>query len=307
MKKILFTIMIGVIFRLVVNAQVTSTLQPAGAVPSTPAQDNFDRKNRFGLKVTPQPCWLKSGNKSSTGDGAYFGFGFGLVWEIKLSNIIHFATGIGGDLEGGKISYRNDSTFQVEAVVNNEDELVEAKNGIQRSDYDKNIGSTSYILKGRTYKTTFVTIPLLLKMMTNEYNGMKYFALFGGELGIRAGAKVNDSYHSGQKATGTPGAVVFTPVTELEKTNVLVSKDASLVPLRLGMNLGIGTEYRIAGNTSLVFSVSYFQSFTNLMRKESEYLTKSKTLDPSNDTYKFSALSQSYLARAVRINVAIMF
>ncbi len=269
------------------------------------AQDSdFDKKFRFGLKASPQPTWLKSKNTSSKGNGNYFGFGFGLCMEFKLSNIVHFVTGIGGDFEGGSVSYRNDTTFQVRVVINNEDEMVENKKNQTRENYDLMNGNSSYILKDRQYRATIVSIPLLLKMMTNEYSGFRYFAMFGGELGVRAGLKANDTYYSGLKAVDNGTVVTQVPITgaDLERTGLDVNPDAQVVPLRFGMNLGLGSEYRIAGSTSLVFSVNYFQSFTNLMRKNSDYLTRD-----ANGYYTMTPFTQQYFAHAVRINVGIMF
>jgi hypothetical protein len=299
MKKFLFMISSLVLIGFCANAQ------------TEPKKDEFDKKHRLGIRAALQPCWYKSDNASSKANGSVFGFGFGLAWEIKLSDIIRFSTGIGGDFEGGKVSYRNDTTFQVTAVLNNEGEYEEAKNGIADADYNLKNGNTFYVLKERKFHTTMITIPLTLKMMTSEYSGFRYFGVFGGELGIRAGIKVDDTYYSGILAnnTGAGGVVTTSKVTdgELKKEGILMGKDASLLPFRVGMNLGLGTEYRIAGSTSLVISVNYFQSFTNLMRKESKFLAKDAQKDPSNSTWNFLALNQQYLARAVRINIGIMF
>jgi opacity protein-like surface antigen len=297
MKKFLFTITSLVLIGLCANAQ------------TEPKKDEFDKKHRLGIRAALQPCWYKSDNASSKGNGSVLGFGFGLAWEIKLSDIIRFSTGIGGDFEGGKISYRNDTTFRVKAVLNNEGEYEEAKNGIAATDYNLKNGNTYYELKERRFRTTMITIPLTLKMMTSEYSGFRYFGVFGGELGIRAGIKVDDTYYNGVLANNTGTTITTSKVTdgELKKEGILLGKDATLLPFRVGMNLGLGTEYRIAGSTSLVFSVNYFQSFTNLMRKESKILSKEQHLDTGNQTWNLLALNQQYLMRAVRINIGIMF
>lgn len=298
MKKFLFATCFFSLMGVAMQAQVTNT-----ATPEVKAE-NFDKKFRFGLRASPQPSWFKSGNTGSKPSGAYFGFGFGLVMEFKLSNIVHFSTGIGGDFEGGSISYRNDDTYQVRVVMDNENEMVERKKDMADADYNLKSGNTLYVLKERTYKSTMVSIPLLLKMMTNEYNGMKYFAVFGGELAFRAGMKANDSYYSGLKAVPNGTVIVATPVSgdALKSNNVAVGNDALVIPARFGMNLGLGTEYRIAGSTSLVFSVNYFQSFTNMMKKNSDYLTKDEV-----GSNTFTQFNQAYFMRAVRINVGIMF
>lgn len=300
MKKILFTFISVSILCASLNAQ-TNTTTPTPEVDRKEAE--FDKKFRFGIRATPQPTWYKSDNNNSKGAGATFGFGFGLIMEFKLSKIIHFSTGIGGDFEGGYISYRNDNDFNVNGILTREGEYVESKDGKFTPEQQLANGNTQYILKERRVKTTFVTIPLMLKMMTDEYSGARYFANAGLELGIRAKTQAKDSYVSGIRSTvsGTNTTTAFVDEDELTKSDINIGKDASLAPLRLGMNLGLGMEYRLGGSTSLLFSANYFQSFTNLMRKDSKYLVKAtvpNVLDP---------LNQGLFMRAVRINIGLLF
>ncbi len=300
MKKILFTFISVSMLCASLNAQ-TNTTTPTPEVDRKEAE--FDKKFRFGIRATPQPTWYKSDNNNSKGAGATFGFGFGLIMEFRLSKIIHFSTGIGGDFEGGYISYRNDNDFNVNGILTSEGEYVESKDGKFTPEQQLANGNTQYILKERRVKTTFVTIPLMLKMMTEEYSGARYFANAGLELGIRAKAQAKDSYVSGIKSTvsGTNTTTAFVGDEELTKSDINIGKDASLAPLRLGMNLGLGMEYRLGGSTSLLFSANYFQSFTNLMRKDSKYLVKAtvpNVLDP---------LNQGLFMRAVRINIGLLF
>lgn len=300
MKKILFTFISVSMLCASLNAQ-TNTTTPTPEVDRKEAE--FDKKFRFGIRATPQPTWYKSDNNNSKGAGATFGFGFGLIMEFRLSKIIHFSTGIGGDFEGGYISYRNDNDFNVNGILTSEGEYVESKDGKFTPEQQLANGNTQYILKERRVKTTFVTIPLMLKMMTDEYSGARYFANAGLELGIRAKAQAKDSYVSGIRSTvsGTNTTTAFVGDEELTKSDINIGKDASLAPLRLGMNLGLGMEYRLGGSTSLLFSANYFQSFTNLMRKDSKYLVKAtvpNVLDP---------LNQGLFMRAVRINIGLLF
>lgn len=286
-------------------AAIAQTTTPT----ETPKQEEFDKKFRFGVRATPQPSWLKSDNTGSKGSGAVFGFGFGLILEFKLSDIIRFQTGIGGDFEGGNIQYRNDKDFVVGLVVDKENNMVEAKDGLKSDQYQMVHGTSSYIMNERKYKTTYVTLPAMLKMMTQEYSGIKYFLMFGGEIGIRAGVKGNDTYAQGIQASisGTNAPTTAT-LTELTRSNINLGKDATVLPFRFGMNLGGGIEYRIAGSTSLLLSVNYFQSFTNLMRKDSKYLVKgADTVYDTNTGYDFNPLNQGLTARAIRINIGFLF
>ncbi|MBL7916767.1 MAG: hypothetical protein JNM96_00120, partial [Bacteroidia bacterium] len=248
-------------------------------------------------------------NDNTKNGGTVMGFGFGLMLDFKLSELIHFSTGIGGEFDGGYVKYRNDKDFNVNMVVDKEFVPVKAKDGLKSNEYELVNGSTQYIMNDRRYKSTFVTIPLLLKMMTQEYSGIRYVFLFGGELGIRGGLKGNDTYSSGIKTTitGTTTTSTFLKEGDLEKKNIDLAKEGSLFPMRAGMNLGFGIDYRIAGSTSLFISANYFQSFTNLVRKDSDYLTKGADNTYDSNGWNFAHLNQGHFARAIRLNIGIMF
>lgn len=263
------------------------------------SDDNFDKKFRFGLRVTPQPTWLSSNDNNTKGAGSGFGFGFGLITEFKLSDIVHFSTGIGGDFEKGKLSYRQDpaGNYTPGYVLDNDGALVEANNGTDANNYFFGSGHKNYLLRERTLRTTYVTIPLTLKLLTQELSGFRYFGQFGGELGFRVKTKADDDV----TLTGVPG-----PDVNMTNSNLNVGPDASLVPARFGLNVGAGAEYRLAGTTSLFLSVNYFRSFTNTMRKDSKYVATDATFD-NNGNLIFTHLKQGIFANAIRINIGVLF
>jgi hypothetical protein len=308
MKKFLFTCLTLVLFGLAVKAQTTtptSTVAPAPA-PSNDKAAEFDKKFRFGLRITPQPTWYASNDKNNLPYGVNFGLGFGLNMEYRFSEIAAFQFGIGGDFEGGKYTFKNDgSGYTVQYWQNKStNEFVLPKNGALSNtiNNDKNV---HYIVSERSVKTTFVTLPLILKLSTKEYGGLKYFGMFGGELGIRAKAKATDTYEksylydANAAITATNGAS--------SQSDIDIGKDASLIPMRFGMNVGAGTEYRIAGSTAFFVSVNYFHSFTNFMRNESKYMVSdvNKDLTAGTEDYKF--VKQNLLLNAIRINIGILF
>lgn len=275
------------------------------SITATIAQDtnssNFDKKFRFGIRITPQPTWIKSKDKNTQGGGMNFGFGFGLITEFKLSEIVHLYTGIGGDFENGTITYKYDpsNNYSVTYFTDNNQELVELSNGMDTATlYNKNNSGYSGVTT-RKIKTTYVTIPLTLKMLTQEYSGFKYFAQFGVDVGIRTKILANDDYSKVVKNG------IYTDVKGTN-TDLNIKKDASLLPLRIGLNVGLGTEYRIAGSTSLMFSINYFSSFTNLMRSTSKYTATNSQVD-SNGKLQFTYLKQNLIQNAIRINIGILF
>jgi len=269
------------------------------------AQDNannFDKKFRFGIRIAPQPTWIKSKDKNATGSGIGLGFGFGLITEFKLSDIIHFYTGIGGDFENGTITYKNDPSnqFSVTYFTDRDGALVELTNEMDTASLFSQNNMGYQAVTKRKIKTTYVTIPLTLKMMTQEYSGFRYFAQFGADLGIRTKIKADDEYSILIKR-GVPTLLSGTNTnSELD-----LQKDASLIPIRIGLNVGLGTEYRIAGTTSLMFSINYFSSFTNLMRSTSKYAATDYQV--SNGKVNFTYLKQNLIQNAIRINIGILF
>jgi hypothetical protein len=269
-------------------------------------QEEFDKKFRFGIKINPQLSWAKSSEKAATGAGSSLAFGFGLMTEFRLSKIIGILTGIGGDFEKYKLSYKADASFNSVLVLDKEDNYVEFKDGMKMDEYNMKDGYSQFVMKSRVIRTTFVTIPLQFKMNTQEYNGIRYFGIFGGDIGLRTKIVSNDEYNSGVKTTITGTTVISGG--ELSRSNLKVSKDAALLPFRLGLNIGAGIEYRIASSTALYVSLNYFLGFSNLLRGESKYLYKGHEVTYEGATgYDFTPVKQNVTPNAFKLNLGIFF
>jgi hypothetical protein len=265
------------------------------------SQDNkgFDKKFRFGLRVNPQPTWYVSGDKNNIPNGAKFGVGFGLNMERRLSDIVGVLFGVGADFEGGKYEFKHDeANSYVPTYWMNESEatLAVPKN-------EERSKSSIYELNTRSVKTTYVSIPIMLKLSTNEYSGLKYFGLFGGEIGIRAKATAEDTYYRVWKYKSDTASVPTLIASEGSMSDIDISKEFSAVPIRVGFNAGIGAEYRLGGSTSAFISINYFRALTNQMRKESDY-TYYRT-DAVTGARTF--IKQDLKLTAIRINLGIMF
>lgn len=265
----------------------------AGAVNAAaqePARD-FDSRYRFGLRITPQPTWFVSGDKNNTPAGAVLGFGFGLNLEYRFSSIAALLTGIGGDFEGGRYTVKNEpGVYQVNYVL---DEAGEFANPADAP----SPGRTFYHLKERKVNTTFASIPLILKLSTSEYSGLKYFGMFGGEIGVRVKATADDTYYNSITYTND---TTFTIVGESTQEDININEEAGKIPLRFGMNAGAGVEYRLGGSTSLFLSVNFFRNFTRFLEKESDF------------SYYYVGGVQKFVRTdlkltGVRINLGIMF
>lgn len=273
---------------------------------------DFDKKMRFGLRVSGQPGWYASDDNFTSKSKTNFGYGFGLVTEFKLSKIIHFQTGIGGDFDRASIKYNNTrydvtsptnaTAIRTQYVLDSKGDLVSANDGESIESFfglNNTEKNKLYVLNERKIKSTYITIPLVLKMLTNEYNGLRYFGMFGGELGFRSSLKADDKVDYIDVVSGTP-------TYGLENKSVNINKDGLLVPVRFGINAGAGIEYRLSGSTSFFANVNYFRSFTNEMKSESRYNFTGATVDGSNKM-TFANLKQNIFMNAIRINLGIMF
>jgi hypothetical protein len=279
MKKLLYLCLLAA------SAFVASAQEPA------PSSD-FDSKNRFGLRISPQPTWFVSGDKNNLPAGSVLGFGFGLNLELRFSKIAGLVTGIGGDFEGGRYTVKNEpGAYEVMYWTDEAGELMAPTD-------PRGAGVTGYHLKERKVNTTFATIPAILKLSTSEYGGLKYFGMFGGEIGFRIKARAKDTFYSYTTYDST-GAVLHPG--EFEESDININEEAGKIPLRFGMNVGAGAEYRLGGSTSLFFSLNFFRNFNNFFQKESDFMV----YRTEAGGYKF--VRQDLKLTGIRINVGILF
>lgn len=267
------------------------------------AQDDADKKFRFGLRVAPTPTWLRSNDpklveKSST----KFGFGFGLQCEIRINSTASFVTGIGGDFLGGKQSYKNGQGY----ILDKNNEYVDSKDGgfgqgVTGLYNSTNNGNKFYEIKSRSVKTTYVTIPVMLKLMTKDISGFKYFGQFGGNIAIQTKFRATDELTE----------LKYNAVTNQYETNGAVTvsdmrPDGDLVPFHVGLNAGIGAEYNLSGSTSVFFSINYLRGFVNQYQRTSDIIVD-KIKDNINAGTVPAKSKQSAMCDGIQINVGILF
>ena len=269
----------------------------------------FDKKFRFGLRVTPQPTWFSGSDKNNIPSGAKFGFGFGLNMEFKLSGIVGLQTGIGGDFEGAKYKFRNEAgIYQATYLMNENNEFVDPNGTTDNINNKAYKSNTAYVLKERQVKTTWITVPVILKLSTKEFmDALKIYGMFGAEIGFRVSSKATDTYdYSGKFVDYGQNDTVykFNRIPGIEsQSDINISKESSLIPMRLCFNAGLGGEYRLSGSTAAFVSVNYFMALSNQMRKTSDY-TFYKT-EPS--TGKSTFINQKLKMSGIRISIGIMF
>lgn len=266
------------------------------------AEDGDDRKVRFGLKVTPTPTWMRSGDeKLVESNGTKFGFGFGLQLEFKINSVAAFVTGIGGDFLGGKQIYKNGQGYVLNADKNyvESDKLTWGKSPAGMEVTRILDGQTFYKLESRTIKANYLTIPLLLKLMTKDISGFKYFGLFGGNLQYALTYKVTDElteikYASDYKTSGGP-------ITLAD-----MQPSGDYIPFNAGLNVGLGMEYNLSGSTSAFISFNYCRGFINQYKNNSKVIVEDM-VNNLNSARTPSQAKQSAFSDGVQINIGMLF
>jgi hypothetical protein len=272
------------------------------------AQDAADKNVRFGLRVSPTPTWLRSNDtKIIDNGGTKFGFGFGLQIEFKINSTASFVTGVGGDFLGGTQTYKAGQGY---ALSKDNSTYVDSKNLNFNKDAQAISSSTDkdynyYELKSRSVKASYVTIPVLLKLMTKDISGFKYFGMFGGNIAIQ----------TKYRATDNVSMLTYNDVPKLyESTSTTVAisdmrPSGDIVPVNVALNVGLGAEYNISGSTSLFVSVNYIRGFINQYTHTSSSMVNDiKTkINNNNATGALVPSTQSALSDGVQINIGVLF
>lgn len=266
------------------------------------AEDGDGRKVRFGLKVTPTPTWMRSNDtKLVESSGMKFGFGFGLQIEFRINSTAAFVTGIGGDFLGGKQIYKNGQGYMI-TDNNNYEESDKHTFGYAPAIMHANsmVGDYKfYELKSREIKTTYITLPILLKLMTKDISGFKYFGVFGANVAVATKYKVTDeitelNYTAGGFSSG--GSSTLSDMTP----------SGDYLPFNAGLNVGLGMEYNLSGSTSAFISFNYCRGFINQYKSESKVIVEN--LKESLNNMKTPVKSkQSAFSDGVQINIGMLF
>lgn len=280
---------------------VSSTIMLANSIL---AQDAADKKIRFGLRVAPTPTWLRSiDTKSVEKGGTKFGFGFGLQAEFRINSTASFVTGIGGDFLGGKQTYKNGQGY----VLTKDGEYTESKetvftNGANDLNSNNSKLDKFYVLKSRSIKTTYITIPVLLKLMTKDIGGFKYFGLFGGNIAIQTKFRASDEI---MELTYDP-AGIGSYVDGATSTLTDMRPTGDLIPINLGLNAGIGAEYNLSGSTSFFLSINYLRGFINQYQGTSDIMVD-KIKESINAGSTPTKSKQSAFSDGIQINIGVLF
>jgi hypothetical protein len=176
---------------------------------------------RLGVSVDPIASWfaVKSGNIEK--DGTRPGINGGLVIEKYFHTNYGFVTGLSISSMGGNLLYRDSVTIHT-----GDKDYVKLKPG-----------------SSVAYNISYLTIPVAIKLKSNEIGYFTYFAQIGFLQQINIG--------SNARSTGS----------HLNKDNV--PEEINLI--NLSYFFGGGIEYNIGGHTSLMAGIFFNNGFTDIL------------------------------------------
>lgn len=198
----------------------------------------------MGLTVFPTLGWISPDNTGYNNDGTQLGIKYGLTADLRLfqDDNYSFSTGFLIHHTGGKLAYPT-ATGNLPNTIPG---TIESK-----------------------YKLTYIDVPLAIKLRTAEIGYMRYWGLFGTELGF------NISANEERKESFTIGS-------NQEERN---AEEINL--LRFALLFGAGVEYNISGNTHLVGGISYSNGISNIISGDANLVEDGVArIDENGETIK---------------------
>lgn len=176
---------------------------------------------KFGVYADPQLVWLSPDSRQVVSDGVKMGISGGLMIDKYFQKNYAIRTGIAIGTQGGKVRFGIPTYF---------------------TSYDE----TDSLPAATTvdYSLNYITIPLGLKLKTNQIGYFSYYARIGftNQFNIKAKATSNDVDHT------------------LEKNNI----NEEIFFYNLAYHFGIGIEYSISEDTAIDIGITYHNGFIDI-------------------------------------------
>jgi hypothetical protein len=186
---------------------------------------NAQQKISFGLHADPVISWFSSDINEVENNGARPGFSFGLTFNKFFSPNYSFSTGISIINAGGRL--------------------------VNTQTTDLQLGKKEYKLatvpagKSVVYKIQYLTVPLGLKLQTNQIGYITFFSDIGLDPKVVIGGKADIPYLN---IEGEPA------LRELKALN-------------LSYHITGGIEYSLGGNTALILGLNFDNNFLDITKE----------------------------------------
>lgn len=194
---------------------------------------------KLGLKLSPQITWVAPESKGISSGGSKINASYGLMFDYYFTENYAFATEISVANYAGELIVQDAKT---------------TRGGIPSVSQDVN-----YI-----YRTQYVSVPLMLRMRTNEIGYFRYYADFGLDLALLVRAKAdinNSSIDLTEVNVNNPDKKDEYTIESNDNPSIKYNDDVAI--LRTAMVIGVGIQYKIFGNTLLVAGARYNKALNN--------------------------------------------
>ncbi|MCU0455400.1 MAG: PorT family protein [Bacteroidales bacterium] len=195
-------------------------LLPARLDSQRPGIKAFGEPLVFGVHADPVISWFSSDIDSVRNDGARSGINFGITIYRFFGPNYAISTGLNLISTGGRLVTRDTTTFDLTSGV------------------DPTVPGNTAIV----YKIQYLSIPIGLKLQTNQIGYVTIFVDLGLDPKIVIGGKVDIDDLENQKAPG-----------EIKNFNISYHALA-------------GIEYGIGGNTAVVLGIGFDNNFADITK-----------------------------------------
>ncbi|HEX2921515.1 MAG TPA: porin family protein [Bacteroidales bacterium] len=187
---------------------------------------------RLGLHFDPVISWFGTDIKQVESKGARPGFSFGLIFNNYFSDNYAFSSGINIISAGGKI-------------VSSDTTLMDFTN------FDIEVPPGKPVI----YKIQYLSIPLGLKLQTNQIGYLTFFTDIGVDPKVVIGGKVDipSSSIEGEKAT------------------------LELRALNMSYHITAGIEYSLGGQSSVILGLNFENNFMDVTKETGSQRTDKVT------------------------------
>ncbi|MDD4086286.1 MAG: porin family protein [Bacteroidales bacterium] len=182
---------------------------------------------QFGFKVAPSMGWIKPNAVDYERDGVKAGFNWGFVGEFFLMENYAITTGF-------NVMYLNGAYTYPDKITNSVGSL---------------IGNTK-----RELHLKYIQLPVILKMKTNDFGGLRVYGEMGFGLGFKVDAKADDQF-----------------TVQNSQHEVVTSDVGSQYRFtRESLILGAGVEYLLGGSTFITAGIRFDNNFIDIMKDQNK-------------------------------------
>ncbi|MAY84661.1 MAG: hypothetical protein CMP59_11055 [Flavobacteriales bacterium] len=224
-----------------------------------------EKSFQLGLQVSPTFGWIKPDVSGVDNEGTRFGFNFGITGDFNIAENYSISTGILIVNTGGRMSYPDIVDFGT------------------TSNPDQELGRSEVEIRLR-----YIELPLTLKLKTNQIGYWTYYGQFGFGAAFNYDAEGDITSNSPNRQN------------DISQEEVDFADEVNL--FRASLIVGLGAEYNISGNTSLIFGLTFDNGFTNIFDFNSPIADGNGNAENTTDTQAVKAIN-NYIA----INLGILF